>query len=227
MVHENDLIPMGERMSFEQAAGFTVTYGTSWYALKQRARLQAGETMLVLGAAGGVGIASIQLAKTMGATVIAAASSAEKLDFACQAGADERINYSTEDLKLRTKALTGGRGADVVYDPVGGDYSEQAFRATAWDGRFLVIGFASGRIPKMPLNLALLKGASLVGVFWGGWKKQFPQDGRRDLLELVAMIDRGDFSPPVGEIYPLEQFQDALRCISERHAQGKVILSMA
>ncbi len=227
VVSEYMAMPMGASMSFEQAAGFAITYGTSYYALKQRAKLQKGETVLVLGAAGGVGIATIQLAKLMGANVIAAASSEEKLDFACDAGADLRINYSTEDLKSRVKELTGGKGANVIYDPVGGDLAEQAFRAVAWDGRFLVIGFASGPIPKMPLNLALLKGASLVGVFWGSWAMQFPAESQKNFAELIGVIDSGQFSPLVSDVFALADFQDAFRCISERRVKGKAILSMA
>jgi NADPH2:quinone reductase len=216
----------GSHMSFEQAAGFAVTYGTSYYALKQRAQLQPGETVLVLGAAGGVGIATIQIAKAMGATVIAAASTEEKLDFACEAGADLRINYSSEDLKDKVKELTNGKGADVIYDPVGGDFSEQAFRAIAWDGRFLVIGFASGPIPKMPLNLALLKGASMIGVFWGAWSARDPRGSQQNFKELVEMIDGGQFTPQVTEVYDLEDHESAFASIAERRAKGKVILSM-
>jgi len=216
---------MGETMSFEQAAGFAITYGTSYYALKQQAKIQPGETLLVLGAAGGVGIATIQIAKAMGAKVIAAASSEEKLDFACEAGADLRINYSEENLKDKVKELTGGKGADVIYDPVGGDFSEQAFRAIAWDGRFLVIGFASGPIPAIPLNLMLLKGASLVGVFWGAWAARFPMESRQNFDELIEMIDGGQFSPLVTEVYSLDDYKAAFESISERRAKGKVILS--
>ena len=218
--------PLGDSMSFEQAAGFAITYGTSYYALKQQAKIQPGETLLVMGAAGGVGIATIQIAKAMGATVIAAASSEEKLDFACEAGADLRINYSTEDLKEQVKALTKGKGVDVIYDPVGGDFSEQAFRAIAWDGRFLVVGFASGPIPKMPLNLCLLKGASIVGVWWGTWATKFPQESQKNFQELIAMIDDGKFSPLVTEVYPLDDYKAAFASISERRTKGKVILSM-
>ncbi len=223
---EYTTFPKGSSMSYEQAAGFAVTYGTSYYALKQRAQLQPGETVLVLGAAGGVGIATIQIAKAMGATVIAAASTEEKLDFACEAGADLRINYSTENLKEKVKELTKGKGADVVYDPVGGDFSEQAFRAIAWDGRFLVIGFASGPIPKMPLNLALLKSASLVGVFWGAWSARDPLSSQQNFKELVAMIDEGKFTPLVTEVYSLDDHGSAFGSIAERRAKGKVILSM-
>ena len=216
---------MGNSMSFEQAAGFAITYGTSYYALKQQAKIQPGETLLVLGAAGGVGIATIQIAKAMGAKVIAAASTEEKLDFACEAGADLRINYSTESQKDKVKELTGGKGVDVIYDPVGGDFSKQAFRAIAWDGRFLVIGFASGPIPAMPLNLALLKGASVVGVFWGAWAGRFPMESRKNFDELIEMIDGGKFSPLVTEVYSLDDFKAAFASISERRAKGKVILS--
>ena len=218
--------PLGDSMSFEQAAGFAITYGTSYYALKQQAKIQPGETLLVMGAAGGVGIATIQIAKAMGATVIAAASSEEKLDFACEAGADLRINYSTEDLKEQVKALTKGKGVDVIYDPVGGDFSEQAFRAIAWDGRFLVVGFASGPIPKIPLNLCLLKGASIVGVWWGTWATKFPRESQKNFQELIAMIDDGKFSPLVTEVYPLDDYKAAFSSISERRAKGKVILSI-
>ncbi len=214
------------KMSFEQAAGFALTYGTSYYALKQRARLVAGETVLVLGAAGGVGVATIQLAKAMGANVIAAASNDTKLDFAEEAGADLRINYTNENLKERVKELTNGQGADVIYDPVGGDFSEQAFRAIAWNGRFLVIGFASGPIAKMPLNLALLKGASLVGVFWGSWSAREPNESQNNFSELIKMVDDKKFIPLVTEIFKLEDHASAFACIEERRAKGKVILSM-
>ena len=213
-------------MSFEQAAGFALTYGTSYYALKQRARLVAGETVLVLGAAGGVGVATIQLAKAMGANVIAAASNDTKLDFAEEAGADLRINYTNENLKERVKELTNGQGADVIYDPVGGDFSEKAFRAIAWNGRFLVIGFASGPIAKMPLNLALLKGASLVGVFWGSWSAREPNESQNNFSELIKMVDDKKFTPLVTEIFKLEDHASAFACIEERRAKGKVILSM-
>ena len=213
-------------MSFEKAAGFALTYGTSYYALKQRARLVAGETVLVLGAAGGVGVATIQLAKAMGANVIAAASNDTKLDFAEEAGADLRINYTNENLKERVKELTNGQGADVIYDPVGGDFSEQAFRAIAWNGRFLVIGFASGPIAKMPLNLALLKGASLVGVFWGSWSAREPNESQNNFSELIKMVDDKKFTPLVTEIFKLEDHASAFACIEERRAKGKVILSM-
>jgi len=227
VVDESAVISMTDSMSYEQAAGFALTYGTSYYALKQRANLQAGETLLVLGAAGGVGTAAVQLGKLMGAKVIAAASTEEKLDFASAAGADSRINYTTEDLKSRIKELTDGKGANVIYDPVGGDFSEQAFRSIAWCGRFLVVGFASGPIPKMPLNLALLKGASLVGVFWGSWANNYPIESQQNFSELVAMIESGKLELAAPDVYPLADYSMAFSCLAERRAKGKVILSMS
>ena len=212
-------------MSFEQAAGFALTYGTSYYALKQRARLVAGETVLVLGAAGGVGVATIQLAKAMGANVIAAASNDTKLDFAEEAGADLRINYTNENLKERVKELTNGQGADVIYDPVGGDFSEQAFRAIAWNGRFLVIGFASGPIAKMPLNLALLKGASLVGVFWGSFTGREPDLNTKNLNEINQMLKDGEIKPLVSKTFPMERAVEAINLIGNRGVIGKVVLT--
>ncbi len=218
-------MPLPEGMSFEAAAGISITYATSYYALKQRARLQAGETLLVLGAAGGVGLAAVELGKAMGARVIAAASSSEKLDAACEAGAEMRVDYTAEPLKERVKELTGGRGADVVYDPVGGDYSEQALRAVAWDGRFLVIGFAAGEIPKIPLNLMLLKGANVLGVFWGSWVQRDPAGSRENFIELRRMFEDGKLKPKVTP-YPLADFGDALAALAERRAVGKLVLTM-
>lgn len=214
-------------ISHEQAAGLSITYGTSYYALKQLAQLQPGETVLVLGAAGGVGTSAVQLAKAMGARVIAAASTAEKLAFAKQAGADDLINYSDEDLRARIKELTKGKGVDVVYDPVGGDLSELAFRSIAWGGRFLVIGFASGTIPSLPLNLPLLKCASVIGVFWGSWIKRDPQAGAANFDELADMLNSGRLDLLVTEVYPLKDYLDAFRAIADRRARGKVILSMS
>lgn len=213
-------------ISHEQAAGLPITYGTSYYALKQLAQLQPGETVLVLGAAGGVGTSAVQLARAMGARVIAAASTAEKLEFASQAGADELINYGDEDLRGRIKELTGGKGVDVVYDPVGGDLSEPAFRSIAWGGRFLVIGFASGTIPSLPLNLPLLKCASVIGVFWGSWIKRDPKAGAANFDELAEMLNSGRLELPVTEVYPLDDFLGAFRAIDERRARGKVVLAM-
>lgn len=220
------VMPMASNMTFEQAAGFCITYATSYYAYKQRAQLKAGETVLVLGAAGGVGITAIQIAKAMGAKVIAACSTEEKLDFACEAGADMRINYSTEDLKTRIKELTDGKGADVIYDPVGGDYTEQAYRSIAWYGRYLVIGFASGPIPKLPLNLPLLKAGDILGVFWGGWAQRDPKASQQNFVELLTMVENGTLTPITTEVYDFDEYKEAFRCLTERRARGKVILKL-
>lgn len=218
--------PLPADLSFEQGAGFSVTYGTSYHALKQSADLQPGETVLVLGAAGGVGITAVEIAKTMGATVIAAASSQEKLDFARSAGADQTINYSEAPLKEAVKELTEGNGVDVVYDPVGGDLAEQAFRATAWHGRYLVIGFASGDIPQFPANIALLKEASVIGVWWGTWAAKNPKRQIQNMLELAEMVRKGELEPRVTESHVLDDFRKAFLAITERRALGKVILRM-
>ncbi len=226
IVHEAMTLPMASNMTFEQAAGFCITYATSYYALKQRAKIQKGETLLVLGAAGGVGVTAIQIGKAMGATVIAAASTEEKLDFACEVGADLRINYATENLKERVKELTGGKGADVIYDPVGGDYTEQAYRSIAWYGRHLVIGFAAGPIPKIPLNLPLLKAGDILGVFWGGWSARDPQGSMQNFKELLGMVEEGTLEPITTEVYDFDKYEEAFACLTERRARGKVILSM-
>ena len=226
-VDQNLLVPMPENLSFEQAAGFCITYATSYYALKQRAVLKAGETLVVLGAAGGVGVTAIQLGKAMGARVIACASSQEKLDFCREVGADEFINYSKEDLKERIKELTGDRGADVIYDPVGGDYTEQAYRSIAWSGRYLVIGFASGDIPKLPLNLPLLKAGDIMGIFWGSWAQRDPRANLRNFAELLQMVEEGKLNPLTTEIYPFEEYVRAFAAITERRARGKVILTLS
>lgn len=218
--------PLPQELDFDQGAGFSVTYGTSYHALKQSAALQPGETVLVLGAAGGVGIAAVELAKAMGATVIAAASSDEKLRFAVMAGADHTINYSETPLKEAVKEITSGVGADVVYDPVGGDLTEQAYRALAWHGRYLVIGFASGDIPDFAANIALLKEASIVGVWWGTWATKNPQRQMQNMQELAGMIHDGSISPRVTEKFRLDDFAKAFAAISGRRALGKVILRM-
>ena len=214
--------PLPDALDFEQGAGFMVTYGTSYHALKQSAGLRAGETVLVLGAAGGVGITAVEIAKAMGARVIAAASSNEKLKFAASAGADETINYSDESLKERVKELTGGKGVDVVVDPLGGELAEQAFRATAWHGRYLVIGFASGDIPKFPANIALLKEASIIGVWWGTWAARNPKLQIANMMEMAALLEAGKLKPRVTESFDLEDYAAAFRTISERRALGKV-----
>jgi NADPH2:quinone reductase len=226
LVEAADLIPIPRSMSFQQAAGFCVTYGTAYHALRQRAALQPGETLLVLGAAGGVGTAAIDVGEALGAKVIAAASTEEKLDFACRAGAALRIDYSTENLKESARELTAGRGVDVVFDPVGGELSEQAFRAIAKEGRFLVVGFASGDIPRIPLNLPLLKTGSLIGVWWGDWASRFPAANRRNFEALLGMVDTGRLRPPVPEVFPLENYVAAFRRLAERRACGKVVLEM-
>ena len=220
------VIPMPESIDFEQAAGFTITYATSYHALKQSANIKAGDTVLVLGAAGGVGITAVEIAKAMGARVIAAASSDEKLEFARAAGADETINYSTDSLRDQCKALTGGKGVDVVYDPVGGKLAQQALRALAWHGRYLVIGFACGDIPDFPANIALLKEASIIGVWWGTWAARHPADSTQNMQELALMLAKGELSPRVTESYPLEQFAAAFDLLSNRKAKGKVILNL-
>lgn len=219
------VIPMPEGLDFETAAGFLLTYGTSHHALKDRAGLKAGETVLVLGAAGGVGLAAIDIARLMGARVIAAASSDEKLKVCREHGADDTINYSREDLRERIKALTGGRGVDVVYDPVGGDLSEPALRGMAWGGRFLVVGFAAGSIPSLPLNLPLLKGCAIVGVFYGGFMRNEPARNEENQRELVAWIREGKLRPHIYAVYPLERAAEAMNDLTSRKVTGKVVLS--
>ena len=218
------LIKMPFGMDFATAAAFTLVYGTSHHALKDRAQLKSGETLLVLGAAGGVGLAAVELGKVMGAHVIAAASSAEKLAVCQQHGADELINYSTEDLKERVKALTRGKGVDVIFDPLGGSYSEAALRSIAWNGRMLVIGFAAGDIPRIPLNLTLLKGSSIVGVFWGSFTEREPQRNQEHLQELLTWFAQGKLKPHISATYPLEQAADALNDVMNRKVKGKVVL---
>ncbi len=224
--HEQGVFRKPEALSHVQAAGVSVTYFTSYHALKQRARLQEGETLLVLGAAGGVGVTAVELGKRMGARVIAAASSDEKLELCRKLGADEVINYSEVDLKDAIKQLTAGKGVDVVYDPVGGDFSEPAIRGMAWKGRYLVIGFASGPIPRIPLNLTLLKGCSIMGVFWGRFTSEEPEENLRNIEELWAMFESGELRPVVTDIYSIEDYRKAYDCIMERRARGKVILTM-
>jgi NADPH2:quinone reductase len=219
-------MPMPPGMDFDTAAAITLTYGTSHHAVVDRAQLKAGETMLVLGAAGGVGLAAIEIGKALGARVIAAASTDEKLEVCRQHGADATINYSTEDLRERVKALTEGRGVDVVYDAVGGPYTEPAFRSLAWRGRHLVVGFAAGEIPKLPLNLALLKGASLVGVFWGDFARREPRALGESLAQLARWYGEGKLKPHVSQTLPLEQAPQAIRLLASRQAKGKVVLTV-
>lgn len=218
--------PKPPNMSFPVAASFMMAYGTSHYALKNRGKLKEGETLLVLGASGGVGLAAVELGKVMGARVIAAASTDDKLALCKEYGADEVINYKTENLKERIKALTNGKGADVVYDPVGGDYSEAALRATAWEGRFLVVGFAAGEIPKIPLNLTLLKGCQIVGVFWGSFAAQFPNENMQNILELMKWYTEGKLKPHIHGVYPLAESSAALEEMMNRKVKGKIIIGM-
>ena len=225
-VPAEQVIPLPDSLSFEQGAGFTVAYGTSYHALKQCAQLQPGESVLVLGAAGGVGTAAVEIAKTMGATVIAAASTDQKLEFARQVGAHETINYSQVPLRDAIKELTGGKGVDVVYDPVGGELAIQALRSLAWHGRYLVVGFASGKIPEMPANLALLKEASIIGVWWGTWASRSPADARNNMSELFELVAQGKLTPRVTETYALEDFVEAFAAISKRKARAKVVFSL-
>lgn len=218
------VVPLPPGLDFAVAAAFMMTYGTSYHGLRDRAQIQPGETLLVLGAAGGVGLAAIELGKKMGARVIAAASSAEKLAVCKAHGADEVINYETEDLKERVKALTDGRGVDVIYDPVGGKYAEPALRSIAWKGRYLVVGFAAGDIPKIPLNLALLKGCAIMGVFWGDFAAREPQANMANGMQLFQWLMQGELKPHVSQRYPLEKAGEALRALMERRVTGKIVL---
>ncbi|KVX14382.1 NADPH:quinone oxidoreductase [Burkholderia ubonensis] len=211
-------------MAFDQSAAFVLTYGTSLHALQQRARLQPGETLLVLGAAGGVGLAAIEIAKALGARVIAAASTADKLALCREAGADETIDYATEDLRRRVDELTGGRGADVVYDPVGGAYSEAALRATAWRGRYLVVGFAADEIPKIALNLALLKERDILGVFWGDAVRRDPTQHAANMRVLAEWFAAGKVRPVITERVPLAGAADAIARMANRQVKGKVVI---
>ena len=215
-----------DKMSYAQASGISTTYGTSYYALKQRADLQPGETLLVTGAGGGVGLAAVELGKAMGAKVIAAASSAAKLEAARLSGADELIDYSDGDLKNKVKALTDGRGVDVIYDPVGGDLFDQCMRSIGWYGRVLVIGFAAGDIPKLPINLVLLKSCQVVGVFYGAWNGRFPEDSKANFDEILGLFEQGKLNPMVGAEYPLASYAEAMRCLMDRKAIGKVVVTM-
>ena len=218
------LIPIPAGMDFTTAAAFVMTYGTSHYALKDRAQLKPGETLLVLGAAGGVGLAAVEIGKVMGARVIAAASTDGKLEVCKEQGADEVINYVNEDLKVRVKELTGGDGVDVIYDPVGGDYSEAALRGIAWGGRHLVIGFTAGEIPRIPLNLPLLKGCSIVGVFWGSFMAREAGHYQENIQELLSWFSAGKLKPHISATYPLEQAGEALNDVMSRKVKGKVVL---
>ena len=225
VANELAVLPKPPALSFEAAAGITITYLTSYHALVQRANIQPGETLLVLGAAGGVGSTAVELGKALGATVIAAASSDDKLALCKELGADHTINYSTESVKDRVKELTGGRGVDVVYDPVGGDFSEPAVRSMGWNGRYLVIGFASGPIPSIPLNLTLLKGCSIVGVFWGRFTMEETEVHLANIDTLWQWFEEGKIKPVITDLFPIEEYEGAYAAMMERRAKGKVILT--
>jgi NADPH2:quinone reductase len=220
------LLKIPEGMSFNEAAAFVLTYGTTDHALRDRGALAAGETLLVLGAAGGVGLAAVEVGKALGARVIACASSDDKLAVCRSHGADATINYATEDLRERLKSLTAGRGADVIYDPVGGPYSEPAFRSIAWRGRHLVVGFAAGEIPKLALNLALLKGASVVGVFWGDFTRREPARFVESVRQLAKWYAEGRLKPHVSQTFPLEKAPEALQLMAARQVKGKLVLTV-
>lgn len=220
------LVRVPDNLDFERAAGLSVTYGTTIHALKDRAKMRPGETLAVLGAAGGVGLAAIEIGKLMGARVIACASSDEKCDFAKKHGADETVNYGRDDLRAELKRIGGKHGIDVIYDPVGGDYAEPALRSMAWEGRYLVIGFAAGEIPKMPLNLVLLKGCDIVGVHWGLFVEREPDAQARNMDEIMHWCADGKLSAHVHAVYPLGETAQALKDIAARKIMGKAILKI-
>ena len=226
LVPENQLIPVPDGMNDHTAAAFSMVYGTSYHALKQRANIQPGETLLVLGASGGVGLAAVELGKAMGATVIACASSEEKLAVAKEAGADDLINYAEEDLKDALKQRYP-KGVDVIYDPVGDKFTEAAIRNMAWNGRLLIVGFAAGDIPKIPANLALLKGCSIVGVFWGAFTQKEPQTNIQNIMELMQLFNQGKINPRISQVFPFEEYEQALAALTSRTAKGKVVLDIA
>ena len=234
VVHKSSVVRIPETMNYETAAALPMTYGTSLYALKQRAELKEGETLLVLGAAGGVGLATVELGKAMGAKVIAAASTQEKIDLCIKHGADEGFIYPSgnldrdqqKELSSKIKELTGGIGVNVVYDPIGDAYSEPCIRATAWDGRYLVIGFAAGEIPKIPINLALLKGMKIIGVFWGAWVGMFPEENKQNFQELFELHSQGKINPEVSDSFLLEDGASAIAHLKDRKAKGKVIIKI-
>ena len=218
-------VPMPPGASYELSAVFSLAYGTSWHAVRDRAALQAGETMLVLGAAGGVGLAAVEIGKAIGARIIAAASTDEKLAICKLHGADELINYSQGDLRESIKAVCGKNGPDVIYDPVGGKFTEPAFRSIGWRGRYLVVGFADGEIPALPMNLALLKGASLVGVFWGEFAKREPANNMRGFAEMAGWIREGKLKPLISRTYKLDEAPQALADMAARRVTGKIIIA--
>ena len=221
------LLPLPDKMDYVTGAAFLLTYATSDHALRDRGALKAGETLLVLGAAGGVGLAAIEIGKALGARVVACASSDDKLAVCREHGADETINYATEDLRERVKAITDGRGVDVVYDAVGGPYTEPAFRSLGWRGRLLVVGFAAGDIPRLPLNLPLLKGAAVVGVFWGDFARREPKAFAASVRQLTSWYAEGRLRPHVSQTLPLERAAEAIQLLASRKAKGKIVLTTA
>jgi NADPH2:quinone reductase len=225
-VKADSAITLDRQIDTITAAALPMTYGTAYHALLDRAQLKPGETLLVLGAGGGVGLAAVELGKILGATVIAAASSQEKLDAAASRGADHLINYSTQDLRGRLKEIAGERGIDVVCDPVGGPHSEPALRSTGWRGRYLVIGFAAGDIPRIPLNLTLLKGSAIVGVFWGEFMRREPERAATELAQLLAWLGERRVQPLVSARYPLESASAALAAVYERKVVGKLLITL-
>jgi len=226
VVDAASVVPLPDSIDFSTGAALMLTYGTSYHALVQRAVLTPDDTLLVLGAAGGVGSAAVDIAKAIGATVIAAASTDEKLDFCRSIGADATINYTTDSFRDRLKEITAGQGVDVVFDPVGGELSEQALRSIAWAGRYLVIGFASGDIPKIPLNLPLLKGASIVGVWWGTFTQREPDVNRENTAALFTMVEDGRLAPRITRTLPLEEHRSAFDLLASRSATGKVVMTI-
>lgn len=226
IVEAKTIFPKPPQMSFEVAASFLLAYGTSYHALVDRAQVKADEMLVVLGASGGVGLAAIEIGKQLGARVIACASTTEKLELCRSHGADAVINYTSEDLKTRIKELTNGKGADVIYDPVGGEYTEPALRGIAWEGRFLVVGFAAGNIPKIPLNLPLLKGCQIVGVFWGSFAMKNPSKNMQNSLQLMQWYAEKKVNPHIHALYPLEDTSKALQEMMDRKVKGKVVVKM-
>jgi NADPH2:quinone reductase len=222
----NRLAHVPDGLPLDKAAGLSIAYGTTLHALKQRAEMKPGETLVVLGASGGVGLAAVEIGKVMGARVIACASSDDKLDFARRYGAAETINYATEDLRARLKELTGAKGVDVVYDPVGGPLAEPALRSLGWKGRFLVIGFASGEIPRPPLNLALLKGCDIRGVYWGEFAVREPDANRDNMSQLLKWAENGELSVHIHAKYALEEYEKAFEAIAKRQTLGKTLIRM-
>ena len=220
-----NIFPKPPQMDAPIAASFLMAYGTSYHALKDRAKLKEGETLVVLGASGGVGLAAVELGKQMGAHVIACASTDEKLALCLEHGADETINYTSENLKEQIKTLTQGKGADVIYDPVGDAYAEPALRAMAWEGRYLVVGFAGGEIPKIPLNLPLLKGCQIVGVFWGSFAMQFPHKNLQNTMELMQWYSEGKLNPHIHKIFPLHETHKAMEEMEARKVRGKIVVT--